>query len=118
MTFRPGESRAVPGGVLELSPDADLDALVVDPGTKRTIDLFFPLPGTDRLPNAALGEIELSWLVEAADLRHRSKATFQIARGARYWHGPYYYYPAGPYVGGWYGRYYWRGPRYHYFWCD
>jgi hypothetical protein len=118
LVLRTMESRAIPSGVLELEPQSGLTELEIAPGVTRSVEILFPLPSVDELPNTALHEIELSWVLGFGNHQQRSTATFQIA--PRYYnHHPYYYagYPRfhyGYHHGFHYGHYHYS-PRY---WCD
>lgn len=110
ISLKPEQSRLVPGGMMDLDPEPSVGEIRVPPSERRTVDLYFPLPGPGELPNTALRELTLKWTLAASNTLHESQATFEIGRpqpvygvySAPVIYHPYVYRPHFWY----YGRYY------------
>jgi hypothetical protein len=77
----------------------DLPNVTIQPGGKRTIDLFFPLPHpTDKA--SRIPEFDVLWRVQAGARAFTSRAPFERLQLTPYYAGPWYPYTFGPF--GWY----------------
>ena len=100
--FRTNAARVTPSGVVALAPRNEADSVTIPPSASRAADLFFPLPAGEDLPDAALDELVVSWIVEIGGREHRNEARF---RRTREYYSPYRYRP-----------YYWYPGHWHYPW--
>ncbi len=81
------------------SDAGDLPRVSIAPGSKRTIDLFYPLPHpTDRA--SRIPEFDVLWRVQAGSQLVADRTPFERLAVTPYYAGPWYPYTFGPY--GWY----------------
>ena len=109
-----GSGPATPAFATTREGNGDLPQIMVAPGSKRIIDLFFPLP-PNRQSESSIPEFDAIWNVHAGNQdvvertpfdRLRVEPAYDPAIAPDYayyglWDGPYWYDAAYPYSFGW-----------------